>query len=63
MNDEATSTYTATIIQLTEGHEWLKREFNYKPNAGWSIDPFGYTPTQAYILSKAGFDFMLIQRY
>jgi hypothetical protein len=34
MNDEAASYYPAIITQLTEGHEWLRRTFNYKPQSG-----------------------------
>ncbi len=62
MNDEALPSYTAIVNQLTEGHEWLRRNFDYRPQSGWSIDPFGYSPTQAYLLSKAGLEHMLIQR-
>ncbi len=73
MPDEANSHYFALLDQLIEGHQvavlslfslsifqWLEENLpGTKPNHGWSIDPFGYSPTMAYILKRANFDAMV----
>lgn len=45
--------YFEVIINLLQG---------IKPMSGWAIDPFGHTPTMAYLLRRMGFHSMLIQR-
>jgi Glycosyl hydrolases family 38 N-terminal domain len=62
--DEANTELYAMEVQLQEGHDWIKETFGaeYIPRFGWSIDPFGYSPTMAYLLEKYGFKGMLIQR-
>uniref|UniRef100_A0A673LJF1 Alpha-mannosidase n=1 Tax=Sinocyclocheilus rhinocerous TaxID=307959 RepID=A0A673LJF1_9TELE len=62
MPDEANSHYFALIDQLVEGHQWLEINLGVKPKTGWAVDPFGHTPTHAYLLRQAGLSNMLIQR-
>ncbi|XP_004420380.1 PREDICTED: alpha-mannosidase 2 [Ceratotherium simum simum] len=62
MPDEASSHYFALIDQLIEGHQWLEKNLGVKPRSGWAVDPFGHSPTMAYLLKRAGFSHMLIQR-
>jgi alpha-mannosidase II len=62
--DEANTELYAMELQLQEGHDWINETLGeeFIPKYGWSIDPFGYSPTMAYLLHKFGFKGMLIQR-
>jgi hypothetical protein len=62
--DEANTQLYAMEVQLQEGHSWIRNNLGdqYIPKYGWSIDPFGYSPTMAYLLRKYDFEGMLIQR-
>ncbi|XP_050222863.1 alpha-mannosidase 2 [Mercurialis annua] len=62
MNDEANSHYFAIIEQIAEGNMWLNDTIGFIPKNSWAIDPFGYSPTMAYLLRRMGFENMLIQR-
>lgn len=54
MPDEATTHWTSLLLQLTLGHQWIYKEFGVKPEHAFSIDPFGYSPTMAYLYKLSG---------
>lgn len=41
---------------MTVGHWFIKENFDYVPNIGWHIDPFGHQASQAALFSQMGFD-------
>uniref|UniRef100_A0A2P2K782 Alpha-mannosidase n=1 Tax=Rhizophora mucronata TaxID=61149 RepID=A0A2P2K782_RHIMU len=59
---QANSHYFSIIEQITEGNLWLNDTIGVVPKNSWAIDPFGYSPTMAYLLRRMGFENMLIQR-
>lgn len=61
MPDEASPSIFALTHQLVEGHNWLRRNLNYKPVAAWAIDPFGHGSVMPYLLKSAGLEGMMIQ--
>uniref|UniRef100_A0A915DCI5 Alpha-mannosidase n=1 Tax=Ditylenchus dipsaci TaxID=166011 RepID=A0A915DCI5_9BILA len=62
MTDEANSHYFATIMEMIEGHEFVRNQLGFLPTSHWSIDPFGLSPTLAYLLNRSNLTHMAIQR-
>ncbi|XP_062614483.1 alpha-mannosidase 2x-like [Saccostrea cucullata] len=62
MPDEAVVHYSAMLNQLIDGHQWLLTNIGTVPNISWSIDPFGHSPTMAYLQRRSGIKAMVIQR-
>ncbi|CAG7824959.1 unnamed protein product [Allacma fusca] len=62
MTDEATVNLYSMIDQLVEGHQWVNIHLGVKPRHSWSIDPFGHGSTYPFLIRRAGFDGMVIQR-
>lgn len=62
MHDEATTTYSANIDQMTQGHQFLLQTFNVTPTIGWQIDPFGASSVVAEHNRLSGFKYHVIDR-
>lgn len=43
MNDEACTYYEDIIDNMFTGHQYILKEFNFVPEVGWHIDPFGHS--------------------
>ena len=55
MHDEACTYYEDMITNMEAGHRFLMREFGVRPRAGWHLDPFGHSSTNAALFADMGF--------
>ena len=62
MNDEASSYYQDIMDQMRVGMEFIKKEFGIMPVVGWMLDPFGHSPSNAYVHSQLGYKYIAIER-
>lgn len=61
MHDEASPNYIEMTDQTTRGHQFLKKNFGDDaiPRGTWSIDPFGHSNSQAWLLgAESGMESM-----
>ena len=61
-NDEANPDAITMINQMTEGHQYLLRNFGVQPRVGWQIDPFGHSAVTPSLMALMGFDALVINR-
>ena len=62
MHDEACTHFDDMINNMMIGHEFLLKEFNYKPTIGWHIDPFGHSNANPRLFAEMGFDTFMFGR-
>ncbi|KAI6221017.1 Alpha-mannosidase [Aphelenchoides fujianensis] len=62
MSDEASSHVFSIVMQLFEGHEFLRNELNFTPTTHWSIDPFGLSAAMARVVHESDLRNAVIQR-
>lgn len=57
MEDEACTTYSANIDQMTQGHSYISTLFGSDavPRYGWQIDPFGHSSVAHRHFMEMGF--------
>lgn len=63
-NDEAVTTFSSVIDQMTIGHEFIAEEFGleYVPLIGWQIDPFGASAVTPILFKSMDFKYHVIDR-
>lgn len=62
MTDEANARHFSIVMELIEGHEFLKNHLDFRPQNHWSIDPFGLSSTLAKLIGASNFTHMTVQR-
>lgn len=61
-NDEASSHPVSVIDQITEGHDYILKNFGVRPRIGWQIDPFGHSAATPQVFREIGLEAMVINR-
>lgn len=56
MHDEACPIFDDMINNMKIGHDFILKEFDFKPTIGWQIDPFGHSNANVRISAEMGFD-------
>ena len=62
MHDEAVTTMSDQVNQMTVGHRFILETFGVTPSKGWQIDPFGSSAATPTLFARMGFDATVTNR-
>lgn len=62
MHDEACPHFEDMINNMLKGHQFLLKEFGYKPRVGWHIDPFGHSNANPRLFADMGLEAWIFAR-
>eukprot|EP00742_Colponemidia_sp_Colp-10_P004450 GILJ01004750.1.p1 GENE.GILJ01004750.1~~GILJ01004750.1.p1 ORF type:complete len:1167 (-),score=166.19 GILJ01004750.1:3609-7109(-) len=60
--DEAQTSLSSVLDQLTEGHEFLRSTFGISPSVAYQIDCFGHSSLTPVLFRSAGFTNLIVNR-
>lgn len=60
--DEACPNYEDMILNMQQGHLFLKNEFNVSSRVGWNVDAFGHSAANAALYHDFGFEALFFSR-
>ena len=62
-HDEALTPLELAIRQIEMGHEYLFKNFGiHRVRVAWQIDPFGHSAMTPALMSKMGYEYLIINR-
>jgi len=50
------------ILNMKKGHDFIFKEFGYRPKVGWMVDAFGHTSGNQALFSDFGFEGVFVGR-
>ena len=60
--NEACRSYSDILRNFELAHDFLRQEFDVKPEIGWQLDPFGHSAALADLPSQMGLEVLVFAR-
>jgi hypothetical protein len=61
-SDEASTHPVSLIDHITEGHDYIMRNFGVRPRIAWQIDPFGHSSLTPTLFAQMGMEALVTNR-